>query len=113
VVGISSGASVTGSRGWNAYSLSKASFNMLIDLYSKENENTHFSALAPGLIDSKMQDYIYSLPENDKFPVLKKLHDAKGTSKMPPAEKAAMIISDGIEKAKNYGSGEYLDVRNM
>jgi benzil reductase ((S)-benzoin forming) len=30
IVGISSGASVSGSRGWNAYALSKATLNMLV-----------------------------------------------------------------------------------
>ena len=33
VVAISSGASLSGSRGWNGYSLSKAALNMLIQLY--------------------------------------------------------------------------------
>ncbi|MFW5760884.1 MAG: SDR family NAD(P)-dependent oxidoreductase, partial [Cyclobacteriaceae bacterium] len=32
VIAISSGASVSGARGWNAYSLSKATLNMLINL---------------------------------------------------------------------------------
>ena len=35
VVAISSGAAVSGSRGWNAYSLSKAALNMLINLVCK------------------------------------------------------------------------------
>ncbi len=113
VVGISSGASVSGSRGWNAYALSKATLNMLIDLYSKEHESTHFTSLAPGLIDSEMQDYIYSLSEQEKFPVIKKLKSAKGTSRMPDPEEAARIISEGIEKAKKYDSGAFLDVRKI
>ena len=113
VVGISSGAAVSGSRGWNAYALSKATFNMLIQLYAKEHSSTHFTALAPGLIDSNMQDYIYSLREQGKFPVIKKLKSAKGTEKMPGPEEAADIISEGIEKSRNYESGEFLDVRNL
>jgi len=35
LVAVSSGASVSGARGWNAYSLSKATLNMLIRLYAK------------------------------------------------------------------------------
>jgi NAD(P)-dependent dehydrogenase (short-subunit alcohol dehydrogenase family) len=113
IVAVSSGASVSGSRGWNAYSLSKATLNMLIKLYAKEFDTTHFSALAPGLIDSNMQDYIYNLPENKKYPVIKRLKKAKGTEKMPSPEKAAEIVAAGIEKAKEYQSGIFLDVRKM
>lgn len=113
IVAISSGASVSGARGWNAYSLSKATLNMLIDLYAKEFTKTHFCALAPGLIDTNMQDYIYNLAQHEKFPVVKKLQSAKGTEKMPPPETAAKIVARGIEKAVSYESGSFLDVRNM
>src|SRR5690606_11341690 len=52
VIAISSGASVNGSLGWGAYSLSKSTLNMLIQLYSFEYSETHFSAIAPGLIQT-------------------------------------------------------------
>lgn len=113
IVAISSGASVNGSRGWNAYSLSKATLNMLIDLYSKENENTHFTALAPGIIDTNMQDYIYDHADEKKFPVVQKLKSAKGTSMMPTPDKAAKIIAEAIEKTKQFESGVFLDVREL
>jgi NAD(P)-dependent dehydrogenase (short-subunit alcohol dehydrogenase family) len=112
IVAISSGAAVSGSRGWNAYALSKATLNMLISLYAKEFTNTHFCALAPGLIDTKMQEYIYTLDE-EKYPVIEKLIKARGTSQMPGPSEAAKIISKGIEKALNYDSGLFLDVREM
>ncbi len=113
VVAVSSGASVSGARGWNAYSLSKATLNMLINLYAKEKPQTHFCALAPGLIHTKMQDYIYSLEEEEKYPVIKKLKEARGTSKMPDPAEAAEAISKGIEDARNYESGLFLDIRKM
>ncbi len=113
IVAISSGASVSGSRGWNAYSLSKATLNMLINLYSKEFTNTHFCALAPGLIDSKMQDYIFNLPEDKNFPTVRKLKNAKANKQMPGIEEAAEIVSKAINKVKNYDSGSFLDVRDM
>lgn len=113
VVAISSGASVSGSRGWNAYSLSKAALNMLINLYAKEHEQTHFCALAPGLIHTKMQDYVSTVKDDDKFPTIKKLKEARGTADMPNPTEAAKIVSDGIVKALNYQSGNFLDVRKM
>lgn len=113
IVAISSGASVSGSRGWNAYSLSKATLNMLINLYSEEFTNTHFCALAPGLIDSQMQDYIFNLPDDKNFPVVKMLKEAKEKNQMPGIETASEIVSNAIKNVKNYSSGSFVDVRDM
>lgn len=115
VVAISSGAAVSGSRGWNAYSLSKATLNMLIDLYSKEYRDCHFCALAPGLIETGMQDYINDLSEEyeNKYPMVKKLKDARGTNKMPKPLDAAKIISSAVSKVVEYESGSFLDVRDI
>lgn len=113
VVAVSSGASVSGARGWNAYSLSKATLNMLINLYAREFTETHFSALAPGLIDTGMQDYIYSLQNDEKFPVVQRLKQAKGTQDMPKPEKAAEKFADAVEKVKEFDSGSFQDVRKL
>jgi len=112
VVAISSGASKNGSRGWNAYALSKATLNMLINLYSKEYTNTHFSAIAPGLVDTGMQDYIYELPDDERFPVVQKLKQAKGTQSMPEPEIAAELVANSIKKAVEFESGIFIDIRD-
>ncbi len=113
IVAISSGAAVSGARGWNAYSLSKATLNMLIDLYAKEQPDIHFCALAPGLVDTNMQDYIYQLPDNDKYPVVKKLKNAKGTSQMPSPDETAPLLLKAFEIVNKYDSGAFLDVRDL
>lgn len=113
VVAISSGAAVSGARGWNAYSVSKAALNMLINLYAKEHTNTHFTALAPGLIKTKMQDYIYDFPENEHYPVVERLKHSRMAGEMPEPEEAAEINANAIEKAFNYRSGSFLDSRNL
>lgn len=114
IVAISSGAAVSGARGWNAYALSKAALNMLISLYSKEIPDTHFCAMAPGVIDSSMQDYIYGLEgKEEKFPVIKKLRSMKGSGAMPPAEEMAPRLIQAFVKARDYDSGTFLDVRKM
>lgn len=113
VVAISSGASVNGSRGWNVYSLSKAALNMMMDLYSKEYTDTHFIALAPGLIDTAIQEYISGLEDEDKYPVIKKLKQARGTEQMPEPLKAAGIVASAIEHSDRHPSGSFLDVRGM
>lgn len=113
IVAISSGASVYGNRGWNAYSVSKAALNMLIKLYARENEDTHFSSMAPGLIDSGMQEYIFSLPDDPRFSSIRKLKETRESGQMPTPAEAAQILALSIEKARNEESGSFLDVREM
>jgi NAD(P)-dependent dehydrogenase (short-subunit alcohol dehydrogenase family) len=113
VVAVSSGAAVSGARGWNAYSLSKATLNMLISLYAREFTDTHFCALAPGLVDTGMQEYIFSLKEDSKFPVVERLKETKKAGKMPTPAEAARNFAKAAEAAKNYESGTFLDVRKL
>ena len=113
IAAISSGAAVSGSRGWNVYSISKAALNMLVNLYSKEQEETHFIALAPGLIDTNMQEYLCNLPDTDKYPTVNFLKEARGTESMPTPIEAAKPIAEAIEKSKELPSGDFVDIRNM
>ena len=113
VVGISSGASQSGSRGWNGYSLSKAAFNMLIKLYAGEQAGTHFTALAPGLVDTAMQDYLTNLPADDRYPPLEILKAAKGTAKMPDGETCARMLIEAFPKLLELESGSYADIRKL
>lgn len=114
VVAISSGASVSGSRGWNAYSLSKAALNMLIKLYAAEVPDTHWTAFAPGLVDTAMQETISSLPEDPRFPTLQRLKAARGTADMPDAREAAETIGPLLLALPNsHASGSFTDIRKM
>ena len=113
VIGISSGASKSGSRGWNGYSLSKAALNMLMKLYAGERPDTHFTALAPGLVDSGMQDYLTNLPADDRFQPLEILKAAKGTEKMPDGKTCAGMIVDLLPKIRAGESGEFADIRKL
>lgn len=116
VVAISSGAAVNGNKGWGAYSLSKATLNMLIKLYAAEYEETHFTALAPGLVDTRMQDHLcnQSRVDEDEFPSVKKLRQARGTDAMPTPEVAAANIARVIPGLKTgVTSGEFVDIRNL
>jgi len=113
VVGISSKAALRSSPGWGSYSLSKAGLDMLMNIYAKEYPETHFSAFAPGLVDSEIQDYIYQLKDTKKFPTAKNLQEARYTEAMPDAVTAAPMLIEGIEKALNFDSGSHVDVREM
>ena len=113
VVGISSGASLRSTPGWAPYSISKAALNLLINAYSVEFTDTHFSAFAPGLVDSNIQEYIYNLADKESYPAAKRLSESRYTDIMPNPDKAATMLIEGMKKALNYPSGSYVDVREM
>jgi len=113
VVGISSGSAVSSTPGWGSYSMSKAGLDRLMNIYAKENPETHFIALAPGLVDTYMQDTIYQIKDTSKYPTAKALQEARYTNKMPDPGKAASLLIEGFEKALNYESGSHVDIREM
>lgn len=113
VVAISSGASLSGSRGWNGYSISKAALNMLIKVYSGEYINTHFTALAPGLVDTAMQDYLTGLADDPRFKPLDILKKAKGTEMMPNGEDCARKLIHAFPELLKLTSGSYADIRKL
>jgi NAD(P)-dependent dehydrogenase (short-subunit alcohol dehydrogenase family) len=113
VVAISSGASQSGSRGWNGYSLSKSALNMLIKLYAGERSETHFTSLAPGLIDTAMQNYLTSLPQDPRYKPLDILKAAKGTEIMPDGETCARRLIEVFPKLLQVASGSYADIRKL
>ncbi len=109
VVGISSGAAVNGSKGWGAYSLSKAGLNMLLSVYAKELPEIHFTALAPGVIDTPMVRHIINTVDDHTFPSAKKLKE--GNIQTP--KEAAQLLITTFDKLLEYESGSFLDVRTM
>ncbi len=119
VVLISSGASVNGNPGWSGYSLSKSAANMLMMLYAREVTDTHFCALAPGLIDTAMQDYMADSEAVDvtRFPSVQRLRDARGTDSMPMPYEAARRILPVIERLpdpeRGVESGSFADIRKL
>ncbi len=116
VIAISSGAAVNGHKGWGAYSLSKAALNMLTKLYASEYPCTHFTALAPGLVDTAMQDHLCNPQQVDaeRFPSVQKLRAARGTDNMPTADQAAATILSLLPTLPDRTeSGAFVDVRTL
>lgn len=115
VIGISSGAAVRGSRGWNGYALSKATFAMLIQLYAAERPETHFCSLAPGIVQTQMQDDLlgYSAEQRERFPALQRLLAARGTPDMPLPDVAAVALLEAFDLARAEPSGGFLDLRTL
>ena len=109
VVAVSSGAAVNGSKGWGAYALSKAALNMLIKLYAAEKPWTHFSAIAPGIVMTPMLEKILRITDPLRYPSIQRIKD--GPIQTP--EIAARRFLDACEKALEYPSGSFLDVRTI
>ncbi len=113
VIAISSGASVSGSRGWNGYAISKAALNMLIQLLAAERPDCHCISLAPGLVDTAMQDYLTGLPEDARFSTVDRLKAAKGTPTMPDALTAGHRCWEVCGKLREWASGSFVDLREI
>lgn len=113
VIAVSSGVSVSGTRGWAGYGLSKATLNMMIKLYAAEKPEVHFTALAPGLIDTAMQDYLCGYPHPETFPAAIRLRAARGTADMPDPMEAGEKIAFHFRNLTGYPSGSYVDIREM
>ncbi len=110
---ISSGASVNGNRGWNAYSISKAALNMMAKLYAAEMPDSHVVAYAPGLVQTGMQDYLCRQVDAERFPSIQRLIDAYGSEDMPDPERAAERIAASLERCLDHPSGSFVDVRTL
>lgn len=115
VIGMSSGAAVSGSRGWGAYALSKATLLMLLKLYAAERPETHFCSLAPGLVDTAMQDVLCSksAEEVERFPSLSRIQAARGTETMPKPDAVAERLLAAMDQVKQQPSGSFVDIRTM
>ncbi len=110
---MSSGASINGNRGWGAYSLSKACLNMMAKLYAHEMPDTHMCAFAPGLVHTRMQDYLCHDVDSQRYPSIQNLVKAYGTEAMPDIDQAAALIGGRLPDCRSYPSGAFIDLRQM
>ncbi len=113
VVLISSGAAVLGNHGWGGYALSKAALNMLTRLYAHEFPHSHLVAIAPGLVETRMMDYLCQEADAEAFPALQRLQQARGTPTMlSPAQAAGQLI-EALPRLRQEPSGGYVDLRQF
>lgn len=112
ILAISSGASQNGSRGWNSYSISKAALNMMIQLYAAEQPQRHWISLAPGLVETAMQESL-ATQDPKRFPALQRLFAARGTVDMPDALTAAARIVEALPRIFAAPNGSYVDIRKI
>jgi len=110
VIGISSGAASKAYYGWALYCCSKAAFRQLISTYAQEWPKTHFISLAPGIIKTSMQKYIYSIDEKE-IPSVKKFKQMFDTMDTPDI--VAKRIIQYLPRLAILDSGDYCDLRDI
>lgn len=113
VVAISCGSDISDAPGFDAYSLSKIALNQMIKFYSREIPEIHFSALAPGLIDSSLQEHISSLEGNDGNAIVKKLKNMRENGQLTNPYIAANYLVEAMGTVLQEESGSYRDVRDI
>lgn len=98
LINISSGAAYRAVSGWGGYCSTKAALAMFTLVAAKENQNENFRfySLAPGIVDTEMQQEIREAQESD-FPEIEKFKDFKEngelTSPSLVAQKIDYLIS--------------------
>ncbi|MFC1853650.1 SDR family NAD(P)-dependent oxidoreductase [candidate division CSSED10-310 bacterium] len=113
VVAISSGAAFNGSGGWGAYSISKSALNLLIRVYAHEHPQTHFTSLAPGIIDTDMIKYIFSQPTDPRYPANTRINEALLEARIKTPHSAAAKLLKHIPDLVNHISGSFIDIRKL
>ena len=111
IVGISSGAAVNGSDGWGPYSISKAALNLMLQVYAREHADTHFTALAPGIIYTGMIDTI--LNQRPDHQATGRVQQAHQDGRIQTPEAAATAIFDCLPTLRRRESGAYVDIRDL
>ena len=82
-------------------------------LYAKEQDKIHFTSLAPGLIDTAMQDYLCEVPNPNQFESIFRLRQARENKQMPSPIEAAHRIIPLLPTLTQFESGAFVDVRNL
>lgn len=96
IINITSGAAQRPVFGWSTYCSSKAGLDMFTRCVTTEQENEKYPveicALAPGVVDTGMQEQIRNKDERD-FRDVQKFIDYKAEKKLLPPEEVARVIS--------------------
>ena len=110
---ISSGASQRSLHGWSAYCVSKAGLDMWTKCMAEEggNENISALAIAPGIVDTGMQEEIRGADESS-FPLLQNFKDYHANGELSkPDEVAEKLLPYCLGELGT--NGDRLDVRNL
>ena len=116
IVNISSGAGRNAYEGWGTYCATKAGldhFSRVVAIEQVNAENpVEIVSIAPGIIDTGMQDTIRSSNE-EAFPLLNKFIDYKEQGLLSSAEQTAEKLISFMENQDFKEVGPIVDIRNF
>lgn len=115
ILNISSGAGKKPYQGWGAYCSAKAGLDMLTRCVGAEQEGepnpVKIVSLAPGVIDTDMQELIRATPEQ-QFPHVGRFVSLKREEKLQTPDETARRIVRFLQKDQ-YEQGAVLDLRDL
>lgn len=110
ICNISSGLAYRPESGLTGYCASKASLAMLTEVMNlEEHPNTSFFSLAPGVIDTPMQDEIRAV-EPANFPKLEMFQNLKASGSLVSADETAKKVAYLLDHPERF-DGVVQDVR--
>ncbi len=115
VINIGSGAGRHPYDGWSAYCTSKAAVDMISEVAAMENSirdnNFRIVSLAPGPVDTGMQDIVRSAPV-ENFSQLNKFIALKKLGQLPAVQETAKKILSFISRIDEF-EGPVQDIRTI
>jgi len=110
---LTSGAASTPYEGWSSYSAGKAAVDMWVRATGAEQamrgRRTRVVAVAPGVVDTAMQEHIRTMDEAD-FPRVGKFIDKHQSGQLTPPEEAARGIWEVLDAEVE--NGAIIDLRD-
>lgn len=103
ILSISSGASKFAIEGWSTYCSSKAGLDMLSSCISEEHKNIISLSIAPGKVDTAMQNDV-RFADEDEFPRLKEFQQYHKNGELTPVSVVAKKYATILQNPTNYTS---------
>lgn len=111
IINVSSGAGKYPIEAWSTYCASKAALDMFSQVLQKEHPDFKVFAVAPGIVDTPMQEEI-RMADKNQFPDLEKFKDYKASGALSSAREVALKYLSIIEETEKF-SEVLLSVRDF
>lgn len=112
IINISSGAGRKAYKGWSSYCTGKAGLDHFTVCLDEENDEVKAVSIAPGIIDTGMQERIRESDEED-FPLLDQFKEFKTSGMLSSPEETASKLIDLINRPDFHSLEPILDLRSF
>ena len=91
----------------------QVSAQFIVPSYAHENADTHFTCLAPGIVQTQMLEHVCSLNVGERYPAVQHIKSAIGTEQMQTPALAASRLLAAFPRLLEYPTGAFVDIREM